>query len=58
MQIPGSHRWGGAPPMPDQEPQYMKYSFVKPLKAGGVIFRDLRCWQSVALLGVPLHCIC
>jgi hypothetical protein len=31
--------------MPDQEPQYMKRSFVKPLPAGGVIFRDLRCWQ-------------
>jgi ectoine hydroxylase-related dioxygenase (phytanoyl-CoA dioxygenase family) len=45
-QIPGSHRWDGSPPMPDEEPQYMKYSFVKPLKAGGVIFRDLRCWHG------------
>ena len=29
-QIPGTHLDGSAPPHPDQEPAWMKYSYVKP----------------------------
>ena len=48
-QIPGSHRVGpdeDDPPHPDLEPRWMRWSTVAPLKAGGCIFRDLRCWHG------------
>ncbi len=32
------------------QPEWMKLSAVAPLKAGGVIIRDLRAWVSVANL--------
>ena len=43
-QIPGTQNTRDPPPGIDDEPEWMKLSTVMGLKAGGVIFRDLRAW--------------
>ena len=43
-QIPGTHMTREMPPEVADEPEWMKLSTVLGLKAGGVVFRDLRAW--------------
>ena len=45
-QIPGTQNTHDQPPQVGVEPEWMKLSTVMPLKAGGVIIRDLRAWVS------------
>jgi hypothetical protein len=45
-QIPGTQATRDQPPGIDSEPEWMKLSTVLGLKAGGVIFRDLRAWRE------------
>jgi hypothetical protein len=57
-QIPGTQNTRDPPPGIAEEPEWMKLSTVMGLKAGGVIFRDLRAWVSFCpvhrLAAVPL----
>ncbi len=43
-QIPGTHMTREMPPEVADEPAWMKLSTVLGLRAGGVVFRDLRAW--------------
>lgn len=45
-QIPGTQSTRASPPLVADEPEWMKLSTVLGLKAGGVIFRDLRAWHG------------
>jgi ectoine hydroxylase-related dioxygenase (phytanoyl-CoA dioxygenase family) len=47
-QIPGTQNTYDQPPQLPDEPEWMKLSTVTPLKAGGVIIRDLRAWHGGA----------
>ena len=40
-----------APPKVADEPDWMKLSTVMGLKAGGVVFRDLRAWHFLRARG-------
>jgi|EP01046_Picozoa_sp_COSAG06_P018140 hypothetical protein len=44
--VPGTHMTREAPPKVADEPDWMKLSTVMGLKAGGVVFRDLRAWHG------------
>lgn len=45
-QIPGSHSVQQPPPIPECEPDWMKYSTFVGVKAGDGIFRDIRAWHG------------
>ena len=45
-QIPGSHATQGSPPLPADEPGWMRLSTLVGAPAGAGIFRDIRAWHG------------
>ncbi|CAJ1346630.1 unnamed protein product [Effrenium voratum] len=44
--VPGSHRWRERPPSLLEEPDWMRFNTLCPVKAGAAVFRDNRCWHG------------
>ncbi len=45
-QIPGSHAAQGSPPLPADEPEWMRLSTLVGAPAGAGVFRDIRAWHG------------
>ncbi len=45
-QIPGSHATQGSPPLPADEPEWMRLSTLVGAPAGAGVFRDIRAWHG------------
>ncbi|CAE7463280.1 unnamed protein product [Symbiodinium natans] len=44
--VPGSHRWRHRPPTLHEEPDWMMFNTLCPIRAGAAIFRDNRLWHG------------
>ena len=45
-QIPGTHTATQPPPLPEDEPEWMRLSTLTGVPAGAGVFRDTRCWHG------------
>jgi ectoine hydroxylase-related dioxygenase (phytanoyl-CoA dioxygenase family) len=45
-QIPGSHAMQSSPPLPADEPEWMRLSTLVGARAGAAVFRDIRAWHG------------
>jgi hypothetical protein len=45
-QVPGTHGRSGHPPIPAEEPEWMRLSTLVGAPAGGAIIRDVRAWHG------------
>jgi hypothetical protein len=45
-QIAGSHGMQGSPPLPEEEPEWMRLSTLVGAPAGSAVFRDTRAWHG------------
>jgi hypothetical protein len=45
-QIPGTHAMQGSPPLPADEPEWMRLSTLVGARAGAGVFRDIRAWHG------------